>query len=156
MDLRAELSTLLPLAISWAESQSQQVQTYGLALADRSVALARSVGVRRPDLVRVASVPALPLPDDAQLRAAAARTGLLGPNAVGLTLGYGVLVVSGHESPRLLSHELRHVHQYENAGSIAAFLSLYLRQIVEFGYHDAPLERDARAHEVGDWRASAG
>ncbi len=148
MDIRAALPKLLPLAISWAEAQSREVQMHGSALPDEYAALARSVGVVRPDLVRVASARVLPLPQHPELRAAALQTGLLGPNMVGLTLGYGVIVVSGHGSPRLLSHELRHVHQYETAGSIAAYLPVYLSQIVEFGYHDAPFECDARAHEI--------
>ncbi len=151
MDLRTELPKLLPLAISWAEAQSREIQLYGFGLPDEVAAVARSVGVARPDIVRIACVRALPLPENAELREAALQTGLLGPNMVGLTLGYGVLVISGHESPRLLSHELRHVHQYEVAGSIAAYLPVYLSQIVEFGYHDAPFERDARAHEIAPY-----
>jgi hypothetical protein len=39
------------------------------------------------------------------------------------------------------------VHQYEEAGSIAAFLATYLEQIVTFTYAHAPLELDARRHE---------
>jgi hypothetical protein len=66
-----------------------------------------------------------------------------------LTLGYSVLVCRGHETTRLLSHEFRHVHQYESVGSISAFLPLYLQQIVEFGYDDAPFEADARSCESG-------
>jgi hypothetical protein len=50
--------------------------------------------------------------------------------------------------PRLLSHECRHVHQYEAHGSIAAFLPVYLEQIATVGYRNSPLEQDARAHEV--------
>ena len=34
------------------------------------------------------------------------------------------------------------------AGSIADFLPVYLRQIVEAGYFNAPLEKDAREHEI--------
>lgn len=82
------------------------------------------------------------------MRAAALQTGLLGPGMVGLTLGYSVIVRHGHDTTRLLSHEFRHVYQYESAGSIAAFLPLYLQQIVEFGYDNAPLEIDARLHEI--------
>lgn len=67
---------------------------------------------------------------------------------VGLTLGYAVLICRGHEaSPRFLSHEFRHVHQYEAAGSIASFLPGYLQQIIAYGYPHAPSELDARAHE---------
>jgi hypothetical protein len=65
----------------------------------------------------------------------------------GLTLGHAVFVRRGHDSWRLLSHEFRHVHQYEQAGSIAAFLPVYLQQIVQFGYANCPLEIDARNHE---------
>ena len=66
---------------------------------------------------------------------------------VGLTLGYSIFIVRGHMSPRLLSHECRHVYQYETAGSISAFLPVYLQQIATVGYQSAPFEQDARAHE---------
>ena len=122
MDLRAELPKLLPLAISWAEERSREILNHGFALPDEYLPLARTVGVVQPELVRVVSVPALPLPQHPVLREAALQTGLLGPTMVGLTVGYGVLLVNGHFSPRLLSHELRHVHQYESAGSIGAYL----------------------------------
>ena len=82
------------------------------------------------------------------LRAAALQAGLLGPGMVGLTLGYSIFIVNGHVNDRLLSHELRHVQQYERAGSIAAFLPTYLSQIVDLGYENAPFEIDARAHEI--------
>jgi len=78
---------------------------------------------------------------------AALGTGLLGPGMVGLTLGYGVYICRGHGTVRLLSHEFRHVYQYERAGSIAAFLPVYLHQIATVGYYNAPFEIDARAHE---------
>ena len=88
------------------------------------------------------------MPDDPLLRQAAVETGLLGPKMAGLTLGYAVLVCPGFgHNIRLLSHEFRHVYQYEQAGSIDAFLTTYLHQIVNVGYHDAALECDARAHE---------
>jgi hypothetical protein len=120
----------------------------GVALKSQWVSLAQSVGVVRPEHIRVGIVQTLPLPDDPLLRAAAVQTGLLGPNMIGLTLGYAVLVRRGHQAdPRLLSHEFRHVYQYEAAGSIASFLPIYLREIVVNGYDNAPSEIDARAHE---------
>jgi hypothetical protein len=69
---------------------------------------------------------------------------------VGLTLGHSIFICRGHQTRRLLSHELRHVHQYEANGSIAEFLPMYLQQIAEVGYANAPFEIDARAHERGD------
>jgi hypothetical protein len=110
--------------------------------------LARGVGVRNSESIRIGVVDLLPLPDDASLREAAHQAGLLGPGMIGLTLGHAVLICCGHEANvRLLSHEFRHVYQYEAAGSIAAFLPIYLQQIVGFGYANAPFEADARAHE---------
>lgn len=149
-DLRSLLPQLLPPAIAWAEMQSRQAEQEGQNLNPEGLELAKRAGVRRPELIRVKMVDHLPLPAEPHLRQAAVETGLLGPCMVGLTLGYGIFVVRGHMTPRLLSHECRHVYQYEDCGSIAAFLPVYLEQIAMVGYHNSALEQDARVHEVGD------
>jgi hypothetical protein len=147
VDLRSELPRLLPGAIAWAEACAKGAAVAGAALNASEQDLARTVGVAKPELVRVEVVGRhLPLPDDPGLREAALQTGLLGPEMVALTLGHSILVCRGHKTRRLLSHELRHVHQYEQCGSISAFLPVYLMQIVEFGYQFAPYEQDARNH----------
>ena len=145
MDLRAALPMLLPHAISWAESRAAEVARQ--PLDERGTSIALAVGVTRPEKVRIAFVQSLPMPEHAELRAVAVQNGLLTPGMVGLTLGHAVYICEGHLSVRLLSHELRHVYQYEQAGSIAAFLPVYLQQIAQFTYARAPLELDARAHE---------
>lgn len=147
VDLLTALPSLLPKAIAWAETQEAQALHEGRQLTDLELALARSVGVRQPNLIRIALSQQLPMPLDPDLRAAALHTGLLGPGMVGLTLGYGIYVVAGYGTPRLISHECRHVHQYETAGSIAAFLPSYLEQVIRFGYTSAPFEADARSWE---------
>jgi hypothetical protein len=129
------LPVLLPRAIAWAEERSSEILSEGNALSDEGLEIARTVGVSRPERIRISSVPELPLPDDPDLRYAALKTGLLGP---------------GHQSNRLLSHECRHVYQYEHAGTIKDYLPEYLDQIVKFGYHDAPFEVDARNYERDD------
>jgi len=146
-DLTAEFPRFCRERSLGPEQVSRDAFPGGITLTEHGLALAGSVGVRNPKHVRVTAVEALPLPNDPELKAAALQVGLLGPGVVGLTLGYCILLCRGHETPRLLSHELRHVHQYELAGSIAAFLPVYLQQIVQFGYAKAPLEVDARAHE---------
>ncbi len=95
----------------------------------------------------MSEVTRIPLPDDPELRDAAFRAGMLGPGTIGLTLGYGIYIVKDHRSNRLVSHECRHVYQYEVAGSIAAFLPQYLEQVLSVGYAAAPFEIDAREHE---------
>jgi len=146
-DLAAVLPQLIPLAIAWAQERSAEVLRAGRALDRRGVALARAVGVTRPELIRVQRVAAIPVPEEPSLRRAAMYTGLLGPHVSGLTLGHAIYVVTAQECARLLSHECRHVHQYEEAGSIAAFLTSYLHQIAEVGYARAPYEVDAVAWE---------
>ena len=149
LDLASALPTLLPRAVAWAQAESNAVIAGGIPLRPAGLEIARRVGVLQPERIRVGVVQQLPLPADPALREAALQTGLLGPTMIGLTLGYAVLIRNGYEAdPRLLSHEFRHVFQYEAAGSIAAFLPGYLQQIVQFGYFNAPLEADARAHEM--------
>lgn len=147
-DLLSVLPQLLPSAIAWVEAQSHRANETGQALDATGLVLARKVEVQHPEVIRTQLVDTLPLPDEHTLRQAALATGLLGPGMVGLTLGYSIFIVRGHMSPRLLSHECRHVYQYETAGSIAAFLPVYLQQIATVGYQAAPLEQDARTHEI--------
>jgi hypothetical protein len=147
-DLAAVLPRLLPRAIAWANARAAEVSVSGSALTAAGTRIARQVGVHQPELIRVQEVGQLPLPDDPELRQAALQTGLLGPGMIGLTLGHSIFVVAGHNTTRLLSHECRHVAQYEVAGSIAAFLPQYLQQIVAYGYSNAPFEIDARRHEI--------
>lgn len=148
MNLLQELPRLLPGAIAWAEGRAARAAEVGESLTPLEQDMARSVGVMHPEHVRVEIVERLPLPEDTALRATALQAGLLGPDMTGLTLGHSIFICRGHKTRRLLSHELRHVHQYEQAGSIAAFLPVYLRQVLEVGYHSAPFELDARAHEL--------
>ena len=148
--LRDALPHLAPLAIEWAERVSREAALAGTPLNTDGANLARHVGVTTPEVVRIAVEDQLPFPEHPALQEAATQTGLLGPGMNGLTLGHTVFIRTGHESLRLLSHELRHVAQYEAAGSIAAFLPAYLMQILHFGYEDAPFEVDARNHEVAE------
>jgi len=149
-NLRTALPGLIPKAIAWAEQTADEISRTGIALDEYGLYIARRVGVIHPELIRIALVDRLPLPSDPNLQQAAITTGLLGPHMAGVTLGHSICVCRPHNSIRLLSHECRHVHQYEKAGSIAAFLPAYLLQIVDFGYPNAPFELDARRHEINE------
>jgi len=153
MDLRQALPRLMPAAVAWAERRAHHAATVGIVLTQEETLLARRVGVVHPERVRIEIVEDLPTPEQPVLRAAAVQAGLIGPSMAGLTLGHAIFIRRGHKDARLLSHELRHVHQYEQHGSIAAFLAVYLPQVVACGYAAAPLEADARAHEVSQWPA---
>jgi hypothetical protein len=147
--LREALPGLVPLAIDWARRAAAQAGEAGQALDAAGVDIARQVGVARPEDVRVVVAGEMPFPEHPLLRAAAVEVGMLGPHMAGLTLGHAIFIREGELSARLLSHELRHVAQYEAAGSIEAFLPVYLAQVVDYGYEAAPYEVDAREHEIG-------
>ena len=148
MDPDREIPRLLPKAIEWARKQESVGIRTGAPLKGKLFEAARRVGVRRPNQVRLVTASRLPMPSDPELQEAARQTGLLGPGLLGLTLGYAVFILRGHASLRLVSHECRHVHQYERYGSIGDFLSSYLVQVMTHGYRQAPLEIDARKHEI--------
>ena len=146
-DLLHRLPELLPLATTWAEAQSTRGTDKGRPLNDAGLTLARRVGVAHPERIRIVVVDELPMPDDPVLRTAGVQAGLIGPQFGGLTLGYVIFMREGDERLELLAHECRHVAQYESFGSIGAFLATHLRDVIKFGYWNAPLEQDARAFE---------
>jgi len=148
-DLSAELPRIAPRVIQWAQVQAGRALAAGAPLTPAQMGLARRVGVKAPERVRIVVVDEIPLPDEPALKAASAQVGLSQSSAAGLTLGHAVIVRRGFEADaRLLSHEFRHVAQYEAKGGIPAFLGEHLRHLVRFGYDDSPFERDAREHEA--------
>lgn len=147
-DIHTALPELIPFAVAWAEAQQERIRCIGQSLDDAGLVLAEHTGVSRPDLIRIAFVSSIPVPDHPKLREAALAISLIGPGTIGMTFGYGIYLLRGHATSRLLSHEFRHVYQYEKAGSITTFLHTYLEQIARFGYAQAPLEIDARQHEI--------
>lgn len=150
VDLELILPVLTKTATEWAEGQALHVASVGFKLPADLITVAKTVGVRHPEKIRVKIVDKIPIPDDPLLKQIALKMNVLGPNAIGLTLGYSIFLVQGFDDLRLISHECRHVQQYESYGSIPEFLATYLRQIIKYGYHAAPLEIDARAHEIAE------
>ena len=149
MDLARALPALLPRAIAWATAESRRALVSGSPLDRDGLDVARAAGVAAPGEIRTIVADGLPIPRDPILQAMARESGLSGPGTTGLTLGYAIFIRAGHRDRRLLSHECRHVHQYEALGGIGPFLAAYLMQVATVGYSDAPLEIDARWHEIG-------
>jgi hypothetical protein len=148
-DISRELPVMTPRVIDWAEKLAAKSLRNGTALDARLLEIARKSGVRDPHRIRMVVVDEIPLPEEPSLKVAAGSVGLAQSSAAGMTLGYAVLVHRGYQADvRLLSHEFRHVAQYEAAGGIRAFLLVHLPQLVQYGYEDSPYEVDARAHEV--------
>lgn len=127
--------------VAWATAQQDLILRTGEDLSPELTDLARCVGVKAPERIRICRVEGLSIPF--HLQAAGVRSG----DVTGLTFGYGVRIVRRCESLRLLSHEFRHVHQHERLGGVPGFISEYLRQLAFHGYRGAPLEAEARRYE---------
>jgi hypothetical protein len=146
--LMRQLPELIRAATEWATAEEARALSAGRFLDPGEVSEAVSVGVACPERVRLCVVRTMPKPDHALLVDAMKQTNFLGDGTLGLTLGYATIFLSGHENLGwLLRHELRHVAQYEHAGSIGRFLQEYLEQVLSVGYREAPLEADARRYE---------
>lgn len=144
----AEYAQVTARAIEWARDQASAALRTGKPLPAELQAIAKGNGVKLPQNIRLVVVDEIPLPREQPLAGAAARLGLASSWAAGLTLGYAVIVARGYEADaRILSHELRHVAQYETCGGIARFLGVHLADMLERGYQDSRFEVDARAHE---------
>lgn len=139
------LSELIERAGTWAVDVSQDLAPRGRVLTDDEKQVACEVGVQRPEAVRLVTVDVIPMPADPLLARVCRSTRLLGPDTVGLTLGYTVCIRHDYdEDRRLFAHECCHVAQVERFGSLRAFLDAYVREMVEYGYTFAPLEIEAR------------
>lgn len=146
--LLSNIERLLPRAIEWAESLETRLREAGSPLNPCQEAIASKAGIIRTDLVRVIEVERFPAPTDPELAKTAYVLGILSENAAGMAVGYAVVARKGYLNQRVLAHELRHVAQYERAGSVAAFLKVYLVELATYGYDRAPLELDALAFEA--------
>ena len=140
-----ELPELFPHVVAWIKALDQRATESGRILTEIETSLARGVGVRRPDKVRVLVVDNIPLPDHSRIRELAQAIGLLTANTGGLTAVHGVLARHGcANNLRLLAHEFAHVEQYERLGT-EEFLHEYIQQLASYGYFDAPFEQEAEA-----------
>jgi hypothetical protein len=144
MRARALILLFTPVVAGWAAWQRRRVLRRGHPLTPAQRQLAAAMGVDEPERIRLLVVERLPIPGGGFVRALSRRLGLPGPDVDGLTLGEAILIRDEALCDELLAHECRHVHQYEDVGSLRIFLDAYLRQVASHGYRAAPFEVDAR------------
>ena len=107
-----------------------------------ALTFAAELAIEHPEEIRVMEVKSIPLPAPRPLVKLASRWGLPLFEPAGMTLGRGIYVLEGHA--RVLRHELVHVAQFQRLGGIEPFMRCYLAECLTHGYHDAPLEAEAR------------
>ena len=141
------LSSFLPQYTSWAQHIDNQGQQIGEPLSEEALRIAKEIGIREPNKVRLVLCEEVPFPlENGELKAIALSMGLIGPNIVNnaQVFGYSIYIRQAWEySLAELAHELVHVMQIEREGSFAKFLPKYMQQVSEFGYEKAPYEAEA-------------
>lgn len=133
---------LSPAITRWAENEERKIMKHGVPLEPVLLDLARSLGIRRPEEVRVWLVARIPLPVPASLVRCASRWGLPVFAPGGMALGRGIYLIHGQEAS--LRHELVHTAQYERLGGILPFMRRYVFECLAKGYAGADLEVEAR------------
>jgi len=136
---------LLAQALYYAHHQGWRLRRLGQPLSTPQRQLARQMGVRYPERVRLLWSQHLPRAYPLPLRRTLARQGLAPELLWGFTLGYGiVLQPDAWGDPAILAHELVHVAQYERLGP-ESFTRHYLQDLLQHGYGQHPLEQEAEA-----------
>ena len=145
---QAEIQTLFPSLVTWAEQMQTKALSEGIPLPEPLKNVATILGIKKIDQVRICQVNAIPEPDNPRIVRLAAGFGLSFSDSAGMTFSYGIFVLhSCAQDYSLLTHELVHVRQYEQAGSIKRYLEEYVRQLATHEYQNMPLETEAM-HEA--------
>ena len=128
----------------WAEAQQANILREGTSLSESQIIDAKLIPVSAPEQVRLLKVDQIPWPNDGVLLSIGYKKGLISDSTVGLTLGYGIFVMSSCWDDRhLIVHDLVHVAQYEKLGVIVQFLEKYLSELLCVNYDNAPMEEEA-------------
>lgn len=139
----------MPLIVRWARTEEEDILRYGQPLPTHLVAVARRMGIRKPEEVRLLKVAQILPPPQVLLRWASTYFGFPSSSTIGLTLRYGIFVRQEYwESDALIIHELAHTLQYERFGGLRPFLMQYLTECLTVGYSSSPLEIEAVEMEV--------
>lgn len=144
MITQEQFEILLPLACAWAEKQEGIILRKGIPLSTSQISDANTIGLVKPERVRMLRVARIPIPEHPALRDSVEATQLISPNTGGLTLRYGIFIRSDcWDNRQLVFHELVHTLQYERLGGFQQFLQQYLFECITIGYPDAPMEQEA-------------
>jgi hypothetical protein len=142
-EVRVKQDNLTPLALQWLNETEADLLGKGRALSEAEVSMARTVGVKLPERVRVVVLPQFPQPSNKTLLTATIKYGLGNAAEGGRTMDYVIMLKEKYAKERwLLAHELAHVSQQEQMGR-EAFVRRFIAERELMGYRRAPLELQA-------------
>ena len=144
--LLSQFEKLLPLAAKWAAAVETRILREGVPLSEQGLADARSLGVCKPERVRLLALDSVPTPTDLTLKTAVAAIQFLTPATRGLALRYGIFVRSDcWGERRLIAHELVHTAQWSASAASDPSSGKYLTECLTIGYPAGPMEQEAIA-----------
>ncbi|KZN30522.1 hypothetical protein N480_06075 [Pseudoalteromonas luteoviolacea S2607] len=138
--------TLLPQYIEWAHTIESQGLEVGTGLSKRELALAKEIGIKHPEKVKIVYVEEVPFPyENFALKTLGEALGFIGEGIVNnaQVFGYTIYVRNGFDlnKPKF-AHELVHVLQMERMG-MHNVVTQHFSNLAEYGYNSAPLEVEA-------------
>lgn len=137
---------LLPQYIEWGYKTEAKGLKLGNPLDEEGLELARDIGVKSPEKIRIVYVDVVPFPyENFALKMLGESLGFIGENIVNeaQAFGYSIYVRKGYELDKAkLAHEIVHVLQIERS-NFADITLQHLSDLAQYGYAKAPLEIEA-------------
>ena len=135
---------LLPKVCEWLEIMENNIISIGRDLTFDEIETAKKIGIKNYDIIRVYETSIIPTPSDTFLLGIGKQLGLITANSNGICFRYGIFINENViDKKAVLTHEMIHTLQYERYGSIKSFITQYLKEFIEFGYHNSNLEKEA-------------
>lgn len=142
-EVRDKQNLITPLALQWISETERYLLSKGRALSETETSMARAVGIKHPDRVRVVILVDFPSPANETLRIQAEKYGLGNEAEGGRTMGYAIMLKEKYAQERwIIAHELVHVAQQEKMGR-DKFVRRFIVEYELMGHRRAPLELEA-------------
>jgi len=137
---------LIPQYIEWGHETEVQGLKLGIPLDEEGLKLAKDIGVKSPEKIRIVYVDEVPFPyDNFALKVLGESVGAIGENIINeaQAFGYSIYVRKDYEFDRpRLAHEIVHVLQIERS-TFEDVTFQHLSDLAQYGYSKAPLEVEA-------------
>ncbi len=143
--LPVEIIKIFPSVCDWIEQQENIIFSKGRNLTFIETQIAKSIGIKNFDIIKVFESDFIPQPKNKIILEMGEQFGLLNKESTnGICFRYGIFINKKATNKNLvLIHELIHTLQYEKFGSVEKFLYQYIKECIELGYENSPLELEA-------------
>lgn len=141
--VKARVDALMPLAMQHNRKMQARALEVGTPLNAEGIELARSLGVKNPEKIRIVVVDKIPKFRTADKLAEATPAFTGSATIAGITAGYGIFLAKAYEDKIwVLAHELVHVAQFERWG-LEGLVRRVVTQQVALPGRLIPVEREA-------------